>query len=246
MPFFGGGGEAAPANMVGATSSTAGTAGLVPAPSAGVQEKLLSGAATFVARDIIQIPNSLPSGSYLFNPSGCDDISSNRGFGTFQAIRFNAIYIPQRSTFSEIACYYVTGGGANAKIRLAIYDSDGNNGFPYTRLCQTTEASKPASGGLLSQAISGGDYTLNKGIYWGAIWFNADSTNINFYGPLKPTMNLYSSNLLLSSGGSSYATNYMLRLTSNYDASGYPSTVSVSTTNITSAQEAPSIYLKYA
>ena len=46
MPFFGGGG-AAPANMGGATSSVAGTAGLVPAPSAGDQDKQLRGDGTF-------------------------------------------------------------------------------------------------------------------------------------------------------------------------------------------------------
>ena len=46
MPFFGGGGGAA-GNMVGATSSTAGTAGLVPAPAAGDQDKVLRGDATF-------------------------------------------------------------------------------------------------------------------------------------------------------------------------------------------------------
>lgn len=242
MAFFGGG--ATP--MVGATASVAGSGGSVPAPAAGDQEKTLSGAASFVTRDLVQIPSSLPSGSYLFNPSGCDDISSNRGFGVFQAIRFNAIYIPQRSTFSEIACYYVSGGGVNAKIRMAVYDADGNNGFPKTLLFQSTEASRPSSGGLLSQAISGGNYTLNKGIYWAAIWFNADLTNINFYGPAKPAMNLYSSNIILSSGGSTYLTNYMLRLTNNYDSNGYPSTVTVTASNIVSGQEAPSIYFKYA
>jgi|688.fasta_scaffold109719_8 hypothetical protein len=46
MGFFGGGG-AAPANMGGATSSAAGTAGLVPAPAAGDQDKVLRGDATF-------------------------------------------------------------------------------------------------------------------------------------------------------------------------------------------------------
>jgi hypothetical protein len=246
MGFFGGGGGTTPVNMVGASSGTAGTAGYVPAPAAGEQEKTLAGSATFVTRDLVQIPKTLSSGSYLFNPSGCDDISSNRGFGIFQAIRFNAVYIPQRSTFSDIACYYVSGGGSNAKIRMAVYDSDGTNGFPLTLLCQTTEASKPASAGLISQPISGGNYTFNKGIYWGAIWFNADSTSINFYGPIKPAMNLYSSNLLLSTGGSTYKTDYMLRLTSNYDSNGYPSTVSVSTSNIVGAQEAPSLFFKYA
>ena len=46
MPFFGGGGASA-SNMVGATSSAAGTAGLVPAPAAGDQDKQLRGDGTF-------------------------------------------------------------------------------------------------------------------------------------------------------------------------------------------------------
>jgi hypothetical protein len=47
MGFFGGGGGAAPANMVGATSSAAGTAGLVPAPAAGKNTRALFSDATF-------------------------------------------------------------------------------------------------------------------------------------------------------------------------------------------------------
>jgi hypothetical protein len=46
MGFFGGGGAAS--NMGGATSSTAGTAGLVPAPAAGEESGLLRGDATFL------------------------------------------------------------------------------------------------------------------------------------------------------------------------------------------------------
>ena len=46
MAFFGGGASAS--DMVGATSSTAGTAGLVPAPAAGDQRKFLTGGATFL------------------------------------------------------------------------------------------------------------------------------------------------------------------------------------------------------
>lgn len=53
MGFFGGG--SAPANMVGATSSVAGTAGLVPAPAAGNQNSVLMGDATFLNLDDIQM-----------------------------------------------------------------------------------------------------------------------------------------------------------------------------------------------
>ena len=54
MGFFGGGGASA-SNMVGATSSTAGTAGLVPAPAAGEQNSVLMGDATFLNLDDIQM-----------------------------------------------------------------------------------------------------------------------------------------------------------------------------------------------
>jgi len=57
MPFFGGsgGGGAAPADMVGATSSVGGTAGLVPAPAAGKQNSVLLGDATFLNLDDIKM-----------------------------------------------------------------------------------------------------------------------------------------------------------------------------------------------
>ena len=47
MGFFGGGGGTTPVNMVGASSGTAGTAGYVPAPAAGDQDKVLRADATF-------------------------------------------------------------------------------------------------------------------------------------------------------------------------------------------------------
>ena len=55
MGFFGGGGGAAPADMVGATSSVAGTAGLVPAPAAGKQSSVLMGDALFLNLDDIKM-----------------------------------------------------------------------------------------------------------------------------------------------------------------------------------------------
>ena len=53
--FFGGGGGASASNMVGATSSSAGTAGLVPVPAAGKQNSVLMGDATFLNLDDIQM-----------------------------------------------------------------------------------------------------------------------------------------------------------------------------------------------
>ena len=55
MGFFGGGGGASASNMVGATSSAAGTAGLVPQPAAGRQNSVLMGDATFLNLDDIQM-----------------------------------------------------------------------------------------------------------------------------------------------------------------------------------------------
>jgi len=62
MGFFGGGG-AAPANMGGATSSAAGTAGLVPAPAAGNNTRVLISDATF--RDTPLVPSYKATSVFL-------------------------------------------------------------------------------------------------------------------------------------------------------------------------------------
>jgi hypothetical protein len=84
MPFFGsGGGGAAASNMVGATSSAAGTAGLVPAPSIDDRGLLLQGNATWSAYPTIIRPDQLPrlrcwldASSTYITKDGSDLVSS--------------------------------------------------------------------------------------------------------------------------------------------------------------------------
>ena len=243
MPFFGGGGGAV-SNMVGATSSVAGTAGLVPAPAAGDQGKVLTGGATFGEYDRMHISGTLATGEFFVSGTG---VSASRGVGQFEALRFSPIYIVKRSTFSEIGIYYFSGGGANAKFRTGLYKADGTNEMPYTLIDQGSEQSKPGSGGILSSAFTGGNLTLEKGVYWGVSWWTADSTNLNIHGPNASSTDAQIVHIFYGKQGGNYTnSNWMLRKGKNYSASGLSATETVDTTNIVSALEAPTIFLKYA
>ena len=241
--FFGGGG-AAPANLVGATSSAAGTAGLVPAPAAGDQGKVLTGGAVFGEYTNFHISGMLATGEYFVSGTG---LMGNRGVGTFQALRFSPFYIVKRSTFSECGYYYFSGGGANMKSRVGIYSADGTNQMPFTLLAQGSETTKPASGGVVTSAFTGGNLTLEKGVYWGVHWWDADGTGLNIHGPNSPSADAQIIHIFWGKQGGNFSTaNWILRKTKTYSSSGLSSTETVDTTNIVNALEAPSIFLKYA
>jgi len=244
MGFFGGGGGTTPVNMVGASSGTAGTAGYVPAPAAGDQEKVLTGGASFGEYNRNHVIGTLASGEFFISGTGA---SSSRGVGSFEALRFSPIYIVKRSTFSEIGVYYFSGGGANAKFRTGLYKADGTNEMPYTLIGQGSEQSRPSSGGVLSSAFTGGNLTLEKGIYWGVSWWTADGTGLNIHGPNASSVDAQIVHIFQGKQGGNFSnTNMMLRKGKTYSSTGLSSTESVDTTHIVSALEAPTIFLKYA
>ena len=122
MGFFGGGG-AAPANMGGATSSAAGTAGLVPAPAAGRQGSCLMGDGSF---DFAVFPSGK---SYGTKYVGFQSIGET--FQSFTSLNVNAglllrggMFYPA-GTYNRIACYVGTGS-ASKNMKLGIYDIDDN------------------------------------------------------------------------------------------------------------------------
>lgn len=230
--------------LVGATSSAAGTAGLVPAPAAGDQGKVLTGGAVFGEYTNFLINGTLASGEYLVSGTG---LSSSRGVGVFQALRYSPFYIVKRSTFNECGYYYFSGGGANMKSRVGVYSADGTNQMPLTLLAQGSETTKPASGGVVTSAFTGGNLTLEKGLYWGVHWWDADGTSLNIHGPNSPAIDASIVHLIYSKqGGNFTASNWMVRKTKTYSSSGLSSTETVDTTNIILALEAPTIFLKYA
>jgi len=181
MGFFGGGGGAAPANMVGATSSAAGTAGLVPAPAAGDQDAVLFGDAAF--KKYFYAPSvkvfTQSTSQYYFPPfCGRPEVTDSGGFINTAG----AILCPQliygSATISNIVFVNHTAN-ANTTLVLGVYQSDIATGWPLTKIAQATSINlgSTAAGTVVATAIS----AAVKGFYWLCV-YNTSTTNAAIKG----------------------------------------------------------------
>jgi len=161
MGFFGGGGASA-SNMVGATSSVAGTAGLVPAPAAGEQAEFLRGDATFA--NPVALPESRlpPSGHYFGFPSA--GYLSETGISQATALNFAPIFVPIRDTYTIIAIHNLSTN-ASGTARLGLYNFDTTNAKPSTLVVDAGTVSLTTIG-IKEASIS---VTLDRGLYYGAV-----------------------------------------------------------------------------
>ena len=179
MGFFGGGGGAAPADMVGATSSTAGTAGLVPAPAAGDQGDILFGDATFKA-------SVFPAGGqYGTDYVGWPIISGNGAFNWSQLNVSANLLIKGKmfysgGTFNRIACY-VNTGSAGKNIKAGIYEINTNG---YEGSLVTSGTISLASTGFAEVAVS--DFSLETKAYICG-WIIDSSGATLTYSPIAAT-----------------------------------------------------------
>ena len=124
MPFFGGGGSAA-SNMVGATSSAAGTAGLVPAPAAGDQDKVLRGDATF---DFNFNPSIKRWGRMIYFHHHSIGASPYYDFGTIASgtgAQTGASHSTSLSSILQSHQYFDCGTGASGYITIQWWTSNG-------------------------------------------------------------------------------------------------------------------------
>lgn len=137
--FFGGGGGAAPANMGGATSSAAGTAGLVPAPAAGENKRFLLGDATFgnihdlflLSTPLNGVTGSSNGGERFWRTTPFFNIASG---GINMTANFEwvcpPLLMPSTRTWKfGIYCYEAK---LTSAIRLAIYNISYTTGRPTT------------------------------------------------------------------------------------------------------------------
>jgi hypothetical protein len=182
MGFFGGGGGAA-SNMVGATSSAAGTAGLVPAPAAGDQGNFLRGDATFSMDSFSFLMGSLPSGSVLEPAINYSTASAN-----YQEnyAYYCPIIIPRRRTFDGIKLHSMRSANSQT-VYLAIYNSSSDDP---SSLVSGSDCSvvNPTSGSRVIVSFSS-NITLEYGKYFIAVSFSGNtqiqthaSLGLNGYG----------------------------------------------------------------
>ena len=146
-------------NMVGATSSVAGTAGLVPAPAAGDQEKFLRGNATWQSQypQFSCHPQRFESGDYLFPPA----LTTQTGNANSGFLVCYPIFLPTL-TIDRIGCEVTAAAGAGSLGRLGIYNSSASTNYPSTLLLDAGTVSVSSTGkreATINQSIT-------QGIYW--------------------------------------------------------------------------------
>ena len=163
MGFFGGGGGTTPVNMVGATSSAAGAAGLVPAPAAGEERHFLSGGATFLPNIPLVRPTSA-SGRLI----GCIGANTRTNENYANAVVntiFSPIFLPS-GTLTAIGLTFFSQNTGN--VRYGIYDSATDN-LPTTLLASGTATTSSAAAANAAVVVSSLSASLKGGLYWMAL-----------------------------------------------------------------------------
>jgi len=164
--FFGGVG-ASVADMVGATSSVAGTAGLCPAPAAGDERKFLFGDATFKGNLFApSVGPILKSSTRYYFPYGMVSRPEGTDTGNFNNTN-GAILVPHvisgSDTISNIVFINHTAN-ANTDLELGVFSSDINTGWPLTKITQVTTINlgSTAAGTMVTTAAT----ASVSGLFW--------------------------------------------------------------------------------
>ena len=170
MGFFGGGGSAA-SNMVGATSSAAGTAGLVPAPAAGNQGKALLGDGTF---SFATFPSGGSYGTKYVGWQSLGQVANIDFVARSTSSNFlirGGMFFP-KGTYDRIAIYVsvaATGGSKNALIGIYNTTAAGEVGSLVTSGTASIDST-----GVCEAAVS--SFTLDSKFYYTAYILQATAT----------------------------------------------------------------------
>lgn len=229
MGFFGGGGASA-SNMVGATSSAAGTAGLVPQPAAGDDGRVLNGDATFQSPRYPTKANTVFSNRTI-GPIGRAGVNSSGNYTQYSGrMYFVPIYVPSQLTSWSIV---FVGNANTANATVGIYDYGTDTGLPKTRIDKSSSFSINAAGATnFTTAFTS---TLKRGIYFLAISY---STSVSVQG--------YNDNLLNWIGytDSTGFVNLIRYTYTSYGTDDFPATITTANLVLINEQM-PRLYLTY-
>lgn len=220
-------------NMVGATSSAAGTAGLVPQPAAGDQHKILRGDATFAGAPYTQKQNTNLTNRAIIR---FDAVSSNyhgiTGGYAFASNRmwFLPVYVPSSISSYNIVLSVQANANLSRKIKIGIYDLSSSTGLPSSRIAVSAEFDAACAADTeFSTAFT---TTLNQGIYFLSV---TAKDGLNMYG----YNNTGYGNLL---GISITGISNTLRYNVTYGTDEFPATLTASSFIIENSQ-VPRMYI---
>ena len=170
MGFFGGGGSAA-SNMVGATSSAAGTAGLVPAPAAGKNTRALFSDASFAEVPLLPQYKNTTAGHWIgpYLPSRSDAGAAP----TAKTRVFIPIFVPADGVIDALGCITGTAPSAAYNIHLAMWEA-AQDGTPSTFVTGGTASSGTTGSVVISISVS--TASVSRGFYYASFTPDANVT----------------------------------------------------------------------
>ena len=169
MGFFGGGGGTTPVNMVGASTGTAGTAGLVPAPTAGEQNAVLGGQGTFLPAFVRpKLGSTRYYAPLVFGTTAAATLTTNMDV---RAYITNPIYLPAISV-ANLRLRHNTNAGANGTMYVALYDSN-SDGLPNAPVITTSHTFTTTQGAITKTMAISPAVSIKAGIYYGACYLDS-------------------------------------------------------------------------
>jgi len=172
MAFFG-----PPPTFVGATSSVAGSSGLVTAPAAGEQGRYLQGDGTYGGPlfNNFEVPSSRYLGPLVAHGGG----GNTRIVGSFTVV-FTPFYSNKSRSISEIKIEVTTASGATGSptTEVAMFNCD-SSGFPTTRISDSlTVGIDQTTTGVKTLTYSP-SFTIPAGISWLGMKVKTNGTTNN-------------------------------------------------------------------
>ena len=157
--------------MVGATSSAAGTAGLVPAPAATSDNLFLTGGGRF--QYLLPSTTLFNTSSRYQGPMLATNFGGANTSGLVTAkLQLCIIYISGTKTFNRIGFRYTGASGCGAVVGL--YYAQSSSLIPTTNIVASTKLT--GSNNTTVEYTISPSITLNQGIYWGAMSIEIDTS----------------------------------------------------------------------
>jgi hypothetical protein len=189
---------AAPSNMVGATSSTAGTAGLVPAPTAGKNTRALFSNASFEEVPIVPSYKNTTSGQYILPYAG-----NATGLTTMldKVRRFTLVFVPADGSIDVLGYRTANAPTSSIDFHIALWECD-EDGKPSTLVTSGVGASGTTGAADISVSVSSS--AVKRGFYYISLTPNGSTSSGAIRGSTGAELFIYGlflGNSSLSAGG---------------------------------------------
>ena len=158
IPFYGFAGP----NFVGASTSTAGTAGVVPAPAAGKNTRALFSDASF--GEVPLLPQYKNTAAGAFIRSWSPAINGTSFTPTIKVRYFSLIYVPADGNIDLIGAFTGSAPSPAFNVHIAMWQS-GEDGRPSTLVTDGTMSSGTSGFSSLNIAVSP-SVSVSKGFYY--------------------------------------------------------------------------------